>query len=180
MLDRASEDGIPFRHLISRHHRAHPVDPATLPAQDAANVLNPRKTLWRSIMASARETGRKLLAKTLGDDYLKRRDESTNAFNAPLREFSETAAFGMVWSRDHIEPKFRSMLCMAMLTALNRPHELGLHLQSAINNGCTVEEIRETLMHTVPYCGIPATLDAFNVAERVLTEKGLLPMDEDK
>ena len=52
-------------------------------------------------MTSARETGRKLLAKTLGDDYLKRRDEGTNAFNGPLREFSETAAFGMVWSRDH-------------------------------------------------------------------------------
>ena len=131
-------------------------------------------------MTSARETGRKLLAKTLGDDYLKRRDESTNAFNAPLREFSETAAFGMVWSREGLEPKFRSMLCMAMLTALNRPHELELHLQSAVNNGCTVEEIRETLMHTVPYCGIPATLDAFAVAERYLNEQGLLPMDEDK
>jgi 4-carboxymuconolactone decarboxylase len=129
-------------------------------------------------MSSVRENGRKLLAKTLGDDYLQRRDDSTNAFNAPLREFSETAAFGMIWSREGLEPKFRSMLCLAMLTALNRPHELEIHITSAVNNGCTVEEIRETLMHTVPYCGIPATLDSIKVAERVLTEKGLLPMDE--
>ena len=130
-------------------------------------------------MASVQEEGRKILGEVLGADYLERRDQSTTAFNAPLRAFSETAAFGMVWSRPGLERKFRSMLCLAMLTALNRPHELEIHLTSAINNGCTVEEIRETLLHTVPYCGIPATLDSFKVAERVLTEKGLLPMDED-
>ena len=123
---------------------------------------------------STRENGRKILADVLGADYLEARDKSTNSFNGPLREFSETAAFGMVWSRPGLEKKFRSMLCLAMLTALNRPHELSLHLQSAINNGCTVEEIRETLLHTVPYCGIPATVDAIKVAEEFLTEKGLL------
>lgn len=129
-------------------------------------------------MSQTREKGREILAEVLGKEYLDRRDEGTNAFNGPLREFSETAAFGMVWSRPGLERKFRSMLCLAMLTALNRPHELELHLTSAINNGCTVEEIRETLLHTVPYCGIPATLDAIKVAERVLTEKGLLPMEK--
>ncbi|MBH68898.1 MAG: 4-carboxymuconolactone decarboxylase [Rhodospirillaceae bacterium] len=131
-------------------------------------------------MSSVREEGRKILAEALGADYLERRDSSTNAFNGPLREFSETAAFGMVWSRPGLERKFRSMLCLAMLTALNRPHELELHLTSAINNGCSVEEIRETLLHTVPYCGIPATLDAIKVAEKFLEEKGLLPMEEAK
>ena len=129
-------------------------------------------------MSETREKGREILAEVLGKEYLKRRDEGTNAFNGPLREFSETAAFGMVWGRPGLERKFRSMLCLAMLTALNRPHELELHLTSAVNNGCTVEEIRETLLHTVPYCGIPATLDAVKVAERVLTEKGLLPMEK--
>ncbi|GIR53201.1 MAG: hypothetical protein CM15mP62_06720 [Rhodospirillaceae bacterium] len=92
---------------------------------------------------STRENGRKILADVLGADYLEARDKGTNSFNGPLREFSETAAFGMVWSRPGLEKKFRSMLCLAMLTALNRPHELSLHLQSAINNGCTVEEIRK-------------------------------------
>ena len=131
-------------------------------------------------MESVREQGRRLLGETLGAEYLQRRDESTTAFNAPLRKFSETAAFGMIWSRPGLEPKVRSMLCLAMLTALNRPHELELHLTSAVNNGCTVEEIRETLLHTVPYCGIPATLDSIKVAERVLTEKGLLPVADDE
>ncbi len=129
-------------------------------------------------MATARETGRKILGEVLGAEYLERRDASTTAFNAPLRAFSETAAFGMVWSRPGLERKFRSLLCLAMLTALNRPHELEMHLASALNNGATVEEIRETLLHTVPYCGIPATLDAIRVAERVLTERGLLPMED--
>ena len=119
-------------------------------------------------MSSARETGRKLLAKTLGDDYLKRRDEGTNAFNAPLREFSETAAFGMVWSREGIEPKFRSMLCMAMLTALNRPHEFETHFKGALTNGCTLEELRDVLHQITIYCGVPAGVDAFRIARRVL------------
>ncbi len=101
-------------------------------------------------MESVREQGRRLLGETLGAEYLQRRDESTTAFNAPLRKFSETAAFGMIRSRPGLEPKVRSMLCLAMLTALNRPHELELHLTSAVNNGCTVEEIREPLMHVAP------------------------------
>ena len=129
-------------------------------------------------MEQARKDGRRILGEALGADYLAARDASTTAFNAPLREFSETAAFGMIWNRPGLDRKFRSLLCLAMLTALNRPHELELHLGSALNNGCTVEEIRETLLHTVPYCGIPATLDSIRVAERVLTEKGVLPMAE--
>ena len=128
-------------------------------------------------MEQTRLEGRKILSEALGDKYLENRDKTTNDFNRPLREFSEAAAFGMIWSRPGLEKKFRSMLCLAMLTALNRPHELKLHLPSAINKGCSVEEIRETLLHTVPYCGIPATLDAIKVAERVLSEKGLLPME---
>ena len=129
-------------------------------------------------MTSTREEGRRILGEVIGADYLARRDETTNTFNGPLREFSETAAFGMVWSRPGLERKFRSLLCMAMLTALNRPFELEIHINTALNNGATVDEIRETLLHTVPYCGIPATLDATKVAERVLTEKGLLPPGE--
>jgi 4-carboxymuconolactone decarboxylase len=63
---------------------------------------------------------------------------------------------------------------MAMLTAMGKPAELRLHVNSAINNGCTVEEIQEVLYQTVAYCGIPATIEAFKVAEEVLTERGLL------
>jgi 4-carboxymuconolactone decarboxylase len=121
-----------------------------------------------------RERGRKLLAQVIGEAYLARRDASTNDFNRPLRQVSETYAFGDIWSRPGLPLKVRSMLCMAMLTALGKPEELKLHVNSAVNNGCTLEEIQEVLYQTVAYCGIPATIEAFKVAEAVLKERGLL------
>ncbi|MFM9846317.1 MAG: carboxymuconolactone decarboxylase family protein [Hyphomicrobiaceae bacterium] len=121
-----------------------------------------------------RENGRKLLKEMLGDAYFEKREQSTNDFNRPLRQFSETYAFGDIWSRPGLPKKVRSMLCMAMLTALGKPAELRLHVNSAINNGCTLEEIQEVLYQTVAYCGIPAAIEAFKVAEEVLKERGLL------
>lgn len=121
-----------------------------------------------------RKRGREILGEVIGKEYLARRDASTNDFNRPLRQFSETYAFGDIWNRPGIPRKVRSMLCMAMLTALGKPEELKLHVNSAINNGCTVEEIQEVLYQTVAYCGIPATIEAFKVAEAVLKERGLL------
>ena len=121
-----------------------------------------------------RKNGRKILGEVIGSAYLERRDASTNDFNRPLRQFSETYAFGDIWARPGIPRKVRSMLCMAMLTALGKPHELEIHVNSAINNGCTVEEIQEVLYQTAAYCGIPASIEAFKVAEAVLKERGLL------
>jgi 4-carboxymuconolactone decarboxylase len=120
-----------------------------------------------------RSNGRQILKEVIGAAYLERRDASTNDFNRPLREFSETYAFGDIWSRPGLPRKVRSMLCMAMLTAMGKPAELRLHVNSAINNGCTVEEIQEVLYQTVAYCGIPATIEAFKVAEEVLAERGV-------
>ena len=125
-------------------------------------------------MNERRAAGRKLMTETLGQDYLARRDAGTNSFNAPLRALSEEYAFGEVWSRPGLERKTRSMLCLAMLTALNRPAEIRIHVNSALNNGCTVEEIQEVLLQSVLYCGIPAAIDATKVAEEVLRERGLL------
>ncbi len=121
-----------------------------------------------------RQNGRQILSEVIGKEYLARRDSTTNDFNRPLREFSETYAFGDIWARPGIPRKVRSMLCMAMLTALGKPEELKLHVNSAINNGCTLEEIQEVLYQTVAYCGIPATIEAFKVAEAVLKERGVL------
>ncbi len=121
-----------------------------------------------------RQRGRQVLSEVIGQEYLAKRDASTNDFNRPLRQFSETYAFGDIWSRPGIPRKVRSMLCMAMLTALGKPEELKLHVNSAINNGCTVDEIQEVLYQTVAYCGIPATIEAFKVAEAILRERGLL------
>jgi 4-carboxymuconolactone decarboxylase len=121
-----------------------------------------------------RKRGRELLGEVIGKEYLAKRDASTNDFNRPLRQFSETYAFGDIWSRPGLPRKVRSMLCMAMLTALGKPEELRLHVNSALNNGCTVDEIQEVLYQTVAYCGIPATIEAFKVAEAVLRERGHL------
>ncbi len=125
-------------------------------------------------MSDKRERGRQIMREVLGADYFNRREATTNDFNAPIRRFSEENCFGEIWSRPGLERKFRSMLCIAMLTALNRPHEIRIHINTAVNNGCTVEEIQEVLLQTVAYCGLPACIDSFRIAEDVLGERGLL------
>jgi 4-carboxymuconolactone decarboxylase len=78
--------------------------------------------------------------------------------------------WGAVWSREGIDRKTRSLLNIGMLTALNRSHELAVHVRGAVNNGCTSVEIREVLLQAAVYCGLPAALDAFRVAEKALDE----------
>lgn len=121
-----------------------------------------------------RRKGREILGEVIGPEYLKRRDASTNDFNRPLREFSETYAFGDIWARPGLPRKVRSLINLGMLTALSKPAELKLHVHSALNNGCTLEEIQEALYQTVAYCGIPAAIEAFKAAEEVLRERGVL------
>lgn len=121
-----------------------------------------------------RETGRNIMREVLGEGYFDRREASTNPFNAPLRRFSEESCFGTIWSRPSLPRKVRSMLCLAMLTALNRPHEIRMHVVSALNNGCTVEEIQEVLLQSAAYCGLPAAIDSGRVAEEVLRERGAI------
>ena len=118
--------------------------------------------------------GRQVMREVLGASYCERRDASTNEFNAPIRRLSEEFAYGSLWTRPGIDRKTRSMVTLGMLTALNRPHEMALHLEAAVNNGCTVEEIRETLTHTVAYCGFPAAIDALRAAEAFLRERNML------
>jgi 4-carboxymuconolactone decarboxylase len=121
-----------------------------------------------------RETGRRVMREVLGAPYCERRDASTNEFNAPIRRLSEEFAYGSLWTRPGIDRRTRSLVTLGMLTALNRPHEMAIHLEGAVNNGCTAEEIRETLTHTVAYCGFPAAIDALRAAEAFLREKKML------
>lgn len=121
-----------------------------------------------------RDLGRDVMEEVLGAPYLARRDASTNDFNGPIRRLSEEFAYAALWTRSGLDRKTRSLVTLGMLTALNRPHELTIHLEGAINNGCTVEEIRECLTHTVAYCGFPAAIDSLRVAESLLREKGML------
>jgi len=121
-----------------------------------------------------RGVGRQVMREVLGATYCERRDASTNEFNAPIRRLSEEFAYGALWTRPGIDRKTRSLVTLGMLTALNRPHEMAIHLEGAVNNGCTAEEIRETLTHTVAYCGFPAAIDALRSAEAFLRDKNML------
>ncbi len=122
----------------------------------------------------AGEIGRGIMAELMGADYLERRKKTENAFNAPLQAYSEEVCFGRIWSRKGIDRKQRSIINVAMLVALNRPAQLRNHLDGALNNGCTVEEIQEILLQSAVYCGLPAAVDAFRVAEEVLRARKLL------
>lgn len=108
--------------------------------------------------------GDELRRAVLGDEYVEQSRERATEFTAPLQELVTEYCWGAVWGRPGLDLKTRSLLNLAMLTALNRPHELRLHVRGALNNGCTREEIRETLLQAAVYCGIPAALDAFRSA----------------
>lgn len=123
-------------------------------------------------MTTQIEIGRQNLREIIGDEYFEKRVSSTNDFNRPVRDFSDEICFGDVWERPGLERKFRSLLVIGILTALNRAPELKLHVQGAINNGASVEEIQEVLYQCVVYCGLPAGVGAFKTAEEALTEMG--------
>ncbi|MDF0748646.1 4-carboxymuconolactone decarboxylase [Marinobacter sp. 71-i] len=110
--------------------------------------------------------------RVLGAEYVDQSMRNADAFNQPLQELVTEYCWGNVWQREGLSDRDRSMINLAMITALNRPHELRLHVRGAINNGMSVDEIREVLMQTAVYCGIPAAIDAFRQARDVLSEMG--------
>jgi 4-carboxymuconolactone decarboxylase len=122
---------------------------------------------------SRREKGIEILRHVVGDEFYQQRKKSTNRFNQDVRRLSEEYCFGEVWARPGLPPKMRSIACLAMLTALNRSRELQIHIGGALNNGCTVDEIKEVLLQTVIYCGLPAGVDAIRMAEEVFRERGI-------
>lgn len=119
------------------------------------------------------ERGLATRREVLGAEYVDRALQGVTPFTQPLQELVTEYCWGAVWTRPGLERRTRSLLNLAMLTALNRPHELGAHVRGAVRNGCTEEEVRETLLQAAIYCGLPAALDAFRVADRVLEETGV-------
>jgi len=108
----------------------------------------------------------------LGADYVDRAMAGADELTRPLQELVTEYCWGAIWTRPGLPRKTRSLVNLAMLTALNRPHELKLHVRGALRNGCTRDEIREVLLQTAIYCGVPAAIDGFRVAREVLdTEK---------
>lgn len=121
-----------------------------------------------------KETGRQVLRELMGEQFLVNKDKTRNSFNAVIQEYTEEVCFGRTWARPGIDRKMRSILNVAMLTALNRPAQLKSHLNGALNNGATVEELQEILLQAAVYCGLPAAIDAFRIAEEILRERKLL------
>lgn len=103
----------------------------------------------------------------LGSEYVDQSMKNATDFNRPMQELVTEYCWGEVWTRPDLSRKTRSMINLAMLTALNRPHEIKLHVRGALNNGVTKEEIREVFLQTAIYCGVPAALDSFRVAQEV-------------
>lgn len=111
-------------------------------------------------------TRREVLGKQYVDDSISKADD----FNLPMQELVTEYCWDRVWNRPGLERKPRSMINIAMLTALNRPHELKLHIKGAIRNGVSRDEIREILLQTAIYCGVPAAIDSFRIAREALAE----------
>jgi len=106
----------------------------------------------------------------LGASHVERSLGQVSEFSRPIQELVTEYCWGAVWNRDGLDRRSRSMINLAMLTALNRSHELGVHVRGAINNGVSEQEIQEVLMQTAIYVGVPAALESFRVAEKVLTD----------
>ena len=120
------------------------------------------------------EKGLQTRRAVLGAAYVDKSISSADDFNRPMQELVTEYCWNEVWNRPGLDRKTRSLLNLAMLTALNRPHELKLHVRGAINNGVTKEEIKEVFLQTAIYCGVPASIDSFRNAREVLVEMGVL------
>jgi len=114
--------------------------------------------------------GLQMRKQVMGEDFVEKAFANADEFTMPLQEFITRNAWGTVWCRDGLELKTRSLITVAMLTALGRAHELKGHLRGALNNGATPEEIREVLLHAAVYCGAPLAVDAFRTAQEVMKE----------
>lgn len=116
------------------------------------------------------ESGIRLRREVLGDAHVDRAVVHTTDFTAPFQDFITRTAWGDVWSRPGLDRRTRSLLTVAVLTALRAEHELGMHVRAALRNGATREEIAEALLHATLYAGVPAGNAAFAIAQQALAE----------
>lgn len=114
--------------------------------------------------------GEKMRRAVLGDKRVDATMADPDDFARPLMELTTEFAWGTIWTRPALDRRTRSFMNLAMLAALNRPHEIAVHVRGALNNGLTREEIQEVFLHVLPYCGAPAAIDATAVAKQVFAE----------
>jgi 4-carboxymuconolactone decarboxylase len=115
-----------------------------------------------------RERGMKVRREVLGDEYVDRATKNATDLTREFQDLITRYAWGEIWTRPGLDRRIRSCITVAMTVALNRPEELALHLRGALRNGVSVDELREVLLQTAVYCGVPAALTAFKVAGEVL------------
>lgn len=114
--------------------------------------------------------GLQIRRETLGDAYVDKALSEANDFTSDLQEFVTTYCWGEIWGREGLDRKTRSTINLAMISALNRPHELAAHVRGALNNGLTEDEIKEIFLQVGIYCGVPAMVDSFRIARKVLDD----------
>ncbi|MCF8069301.1 MAG: carboxymuconolactone decarboxylase family protein [Desulfobacterales bacterium] len=114
------------------------------------------------------EKGMKIRREVLGDEYVDKAVQATTEFTKPLQEAVTEGCWGTIWTREALPKKTRSLITIAMLTAMKCSNELKLHVHGALRNGCSKEEIQEVLLQAVFYCGAPAGIDAFKSVKEVI------------
>lgn len=118
--------------------------------------------------ADTYEQGLAIRKEVLGSDHVERSMAKVSEFSRPIQDYVTEFCWGGIWSREGLEHADRSLVNIGVLTALNRSHELAVHVRGAIRNGVTVQQLQEVLLQTAMYVGAPAALESFRVAEKVL------------
>ena len=119
------------------------------------------------------EKGLSIRREVLGADYVDKALASADDFSRPLQELVTQYCWGEIWGRPGLDRKTRSLINLAMITALNRPHEVKAHIKGALNNGLTKDDIEEVFLQVAIYCGVPAAVDSFRTAQEVFKEMGI-------
>lgn len=121
-------------------------------------------------MSELYDKGLEVRREVLGKDYVDQSIARADEFTRPFQDLVTEYCWGAIWTRKGLDRKTRSLLNLAMLTALNRPHEVRLHVRGALNNGVTRQEIQEIFLQAAVYCGVPAALDSFKIARDVFAD----------
>jgi 4-carboxymuconolactone decarboxylase len=134
-------------------------------------VFNPPLQKERAMDKKTYDRGLEIRTAVLGKNYVEAALKSADDFNRPLQDLVTEYCWGAVWGREELPLKTRSMLNLAMISILNRPHELKAHIRGALTNGVTKEEIREIFLQVGIYAGIPAAVDSFRIAREVFADQ---------
>lgn len=113
--------------------------------------------------------------RVLGEEYVERAFAGADSFNRELQELLTEYCWGGVWGRSALDDRQRSLNNLCLLAALNRPEEFKTHFRGALRNGCTLDELRDTLLQITVYAGVPAGVEAFRLARQVLDAEGIVP-----